>query len=145
MRCSFHSSCQETSTTLGSGSSLRSAQWHEQCRCCLGLLLRGNLELVLIFSFTINTQDLTFFINESKNDTANLASCCVWAACPGWRASRGGGVKHVLVTSPATLVLRQQSVPERCSAVENVGITISEKSLQTSSSGVFRNLILLCY
>lgn len=92
----------------------------------------------------INTQDLTFFINESKNDTANLASCCAWVACLEWRANQEG-VKHVLVTSPATLVLQQQSVPERCSAVANVGVTISEKSLQTSSSGVFRNLILLCY
>lgn len=105
----------------------RLAQWHEQCRCCLGLVLRGSLELILIFSSVINTQHLTFFINESKNDTANLASCCAWVACLEWHAN---GVKHVLVTSPATLVLQQQSVPERCSAVANVAITIPEKVVQ---------------
>lgn len=57
---------------------------------CYSVQTVVNLELILIFSFMINTRDLTFFINESKNDTANLASCCAWVVCLGWRANQGG-------------------------------------------------------
>lgn len=59
----------------------------------------GSLELILIFSFMINTQDLTFSINESKNDTANLASCCAWVACLEWCANRGGETRAGDITS----------------------------------------------